>query len=189
MRPTKFGNDAGWSDRGEATFGVVIPFAYGIAYNNIMNTKPSPTLTNGTKVVMGLILGALLLVVGARMYQARQQDVMGVMQQQGPAAARQGIGLSQEGVKLLPREEQQELGKLYDEALQNLHPEEKQRFLDLAKKGSAASDQEIAESSDLIQRALRMLPQEKTERLLNLIGKAVQLQLAQQQSPPVKAPE
>jgi hypothetical protein len=154
-----------------------------------MNTKSSSTLTNGTKVVIGLIFGALLLVIGARMYQARQEDVMGVMQQQGPAAARQGIGLSQEGVKLLPREEQQELGRLYDEALQNLRPEEKQRFLDLAKKGASASDQEIAESSDLIQRALRMLPQEKTERLLNLIGKAVQLQLAQKQSPSAQTPQ
>lgn len=146
-----------------------------------MAAKSFSTMTNGAKLVIGLILVALFLVIGMRWY-GQQDDLSDVMQQQGPAAARQGIGLSQEGVKLLPLEEQRELGALYDAALQNLHAEEKQRFLTLAKKGQAASDQEIAESSDLIQRALRTLPADKTERLLALVGKAVQLQLAQSKS-------
>lgn len=146
-----------------------------------MDAKPFSIMTNGTKFVIGLVLVALLLVIGAQIY--RQQDeVSGLMQQQGPAAARQGLELSQEGVKLLPPEEQRELGALYEAALQNLRAEEKQRFLALAKKGQTASDQEIAESSDLIQRALRTLPAEKTERLLVLVGKAVQLQLTQSKS-------
>lgn len=147
-----------------------------------MVSEQSATSRNGAKLVIGLVLGALLLAIGARFYR-QSDDLSGLMQQQGPEAARQGIGLSQEGVKLLPPEEQRELGALYEAALQNLHDEEKQRFLALAKKGQAASDLEIAQSSDLIQRALRTLPAEKTERLLALVGKAVQLQMAQQQSP------
>lgn len=146
-----------------------------------MAAKPFSTMTNGTKLVIGLILVALFLVIGMRWY-GQQDELSDLMQRQGPTAARQGIGLSQEGVKLLPQEEQRELGALYDAALQNLHAEEKQRFLTLAKKGQAASDQEIAESSDLIQRALRTLPADKTERLLALVGKAVQLQLGQSKS-------
>jgi hypothetical protein len=146
-----------------------------------MGAKPFSTMTNGTKLVIGLVLGALLLAIGMRLYR-QPDDISNFMQQQGPAAARQGIGLSQEGVRLLPQEEQRELGALYEAALQNLHDEERQRFFALAKKGQGASDQEIAESSDLIQRALRTLPAEKTERLLALVGKAVQLQIAQQKS-------
>ena len=148
-----------------------------------MDAKPFSTMTSGTKFVISLVLAALLLVIGMRWYR-QQDDGSGLMQQQGPAAARQGIELSQEGVKLLPPEEQRELGALYEAALQNLHAEEKQQFLTLAKKGQAASDQEIAESSELIQRALRTLPADKTERLLALVGKAVQLQLAQTKSSP-----
>ena len=147
-----------------------------------MDAKSFSTMTNGTKLVIGLVLVALLLMIGAQLYRQQQDEMSGLMQQQGPAAARQGLELSQEGVKLLPPEEQRELGALYEAALQNLRAEEKQRFLTLAKKGQAASDQEIAESSDLIQRALRTLPADKTERLLALVGKAVQLQLTQSKS-------
>jgi hypothetical protein len=147
-----------------------------------MDAKPF-SMTNGTKLVIGLVLAAILLVIGVQRY--RQQDeVADVMQRQGPDAARQGMGLSQEGVKLLPPEERQELGALYETALQNLSAADKQRFTTLAKKGQAANDQEIAESSDLIQRALRTLPADKTERLLALVGKAVQLQLSQSKSAP-----
>ncbi len=143
-------------------------------------------MTTGAKLVIGLVLAALLLVVGAHFY--RQSDEgFSVLQGQGPEAARRGIGLSQEGVRLLPPEEQRELGALYDEALQNLHPEEKQRFLTLARKGQMASDREIAESSDLIQRALHTLPTEKTDRLVALVGKAVQLQMGHQQAPSTAA--
>ena len=140
-------------------------------------------MTNGTKLVVGLVLAAILLVIGVQWY--RQHDeVANVLLRPGPDAARQGIGLSQEGVKLLPPEERKELGALYEAALQNLSAEDKQRFTALAKKGQAANDQEIAESSDLIQRALRTLPADKTERLLALVGKAVQLQLSQSKSAP-----
>jgi hypothetical protein len=146
-----------------------------------MTNEQSATLRTGTKLVIGLVLGALLLAIGAQLYY-QSDDISNLMQQQGPAAARQGIGLSQEGVKLLPPDEQRELGALYEAALQNLREEERQRFLVLAKKGQTASDLEIMESSDLIQRALRTLPPEKTERLVALVGKAVQLQAAQQKS-------
>ena len=147
-----------------------------------MDAKPF-SMTNGTKLVIGLVLVALLLAIGVQWY--RQQDeVTDLMQRQGPAAARQGMGLSQEGVKLLPPEERQELGALYEAALQNLSAEDKERFTILTKKGQAANDQEIAESSDLMQRALRTLPADKIERLLALVGKAVQLQLTQSKATP-----
>jgi hypothetical protein len=143
-----------------------------------MNANASTTVASGTKLVIGLILIALLLAIGLHLYRP-SSNVSNVLQGQGPEAARQGIGLSQEGVKLLPPEEQRELGALYEQALQNLPAEEKQRFYTLAKKGQAVSDQELMESSNLIQQALRTLPTEKTERLLALVGKAVQLQMAQ----------
>jgi hypothetical protein len=140
-------------------------------------------MKSGTKLVIGLVAVAVVLVIASRLFRLPSTDEgLEPMQQQGLPAARQGIGLSQEGIKLLPQEERQELGALYDEALQSLRPEERRRFVSLAQKGTTASDQEIAESSELIQRALRSLPPEKSERLLNLVGKAVQLQLAQQKA-------
>ncbi len=148
-----------------------------------MDAKSFSTMTNRTKLAISLVIVAILLAVG--LYWYRQHDeVSDVLLRQGPDAARQGIGLSQEGVKLLPPEERQELGALYQAALQNLSDADKQRFAALANKGQAASDQEIAESSDLIQRALRTLPADKSERLLALVGKAVQLQLSQSKSTP-----
>jgi len=93
------------------------------------------------------------------------------------------MSLSREGRKLLPLEEQRELDAIYDEALQALTPEERQRFRSLAQQGAAASDREMAESGELMQKALRSLPQDKLQRLWALIEKAVRLQLAQQKAP------
>src|SRR4051812_37504155 len=88
---------------------VGIPFRSEIAYNHIMDAKPFSPMTNRTKLAISLVLAAILLAVGLQWY--RQQDeVSDVLLRQGPDAARQGIGLSQEGVKLLPPEERQELG-------------------------------------------------------------------------------
>jgi hypothetical protein len=146
-----------------------------------MTMESSSTMKSGTKLVIGLLLVAAVLLIISRVFHLpATEEGLDELQQQGVPAARYGIGLSQEGVRLLPAEEQRELGGLYGEALNFLRPEERQRFLSLAQKGAAASDQEIAESGDLIQRALRSLSPEKTERLLSLVGKAVQLQLAQQ---------
>ena len=99
-----------------------------------MDAKPFSTMTNRTKLAISLVIVAILLAIGLQWY--RQHDeVSDVLLRQGPDAARQGIGLSQEGVKLLAPEERQELGALYQTALQNLSDADKQRFTTLAKKG------------------------------------------------------
>jgi len=109
-------------------------------------------------------------------------EVQEVLQQQGIPAARQGIDLSREGKKLLPIEEQHEMDALYAEAFQMLTPEERTRVQTLAQKGSAANDSEVAETGELIQKAVRSLPPDKLQRLGALIEKAVRLQLVQQKS-------
>lgn len=122
----------------------------------------------------------MLIAVGMRAYLSSLEEKSAILQQQGPLAARVGIGLSQEGRKLLSQQEQHELDSIYEEALQSLNQEERQHFFSLAQKGAGASDQELNESWTLMQKALETLPQERRERLFVLIDKAVQL--AQQKS-------
>ncbi len=111
-----------------------------------------------------------------------EDETQEILQQQGIPAARQGMNLSREGRKLLPVEEQHEMDALYDEAFQTLTPEERARVQALAQKGSAANDSELAETGELVQKALRSLPPDKLQRLGALIEKAVRLQLAHQKS-------
>jgi len=150
-----------------------------------MATERSSYLPSGTKLVIGLLALATVLVILSRVYYTPppEDEALDVLQQQGIPAARQGMSLSREGRKLLPLEEQRELDAIYDEALQALTPEERQRFRSLAQQGAAASDREMAESGELMQKALRSLPQDKLQRLWALIEKAVRLQLAQQKAP------
>jgi hypothetical protein len=149
-------------------------------------TKPS-TMRNGTKFVIGLLAFAMAVVIGLRFYLASEKDESNVLHQQGLPAARVGLGLSQEGRKLLAQEEQGELDSIYNEALQSLRQEERQRFFSLAQKGTGTTDQELSESWALMQKALAALPQERRDRLLALVGKAVQL--AQQKAASEKKPE
>jgi hypothetical protein len=147
-----------------------------------MATERSASLPTGTKLVVGLLALATVLVIISRVYYtpSPEDEALEVLQQQGVPAARQGMSLSREGRKLLPLEEQHELDALYAEALRALTPEEQQRFKTLAQQGAASNDREVAESAELTQRALRALPQDKLQRLWALIEKAVRLQLAQQ---------
>jgi len=148
-----------------------------------MATERSSALSSGTKLVLGLLALAVVLVIISRIYRMPPGDeALDVLQQQGVPAARQGMALSREGRKLLPLEEQREMDAIYAEALQALTPEERQRFQVLAQQGATVSDREVAESGELTQKALRSLPQDKLQRLWTLIEKAVRLQLAQQKS-------
>ncbi len=141
------------------------------------------TWKNGTKLVIGLLALATVLVIISRVYRMPPEDeTQEILQQQGIPAARQGMNLSREGRKLLPVEEQHEMDALYDEAFQTLTPEERARVQALAQKGSAANDSELAETGELVQKALRSLPPDKLQRLGALIEKAVRLQLAHQKS-------
>lgn len=127
------------------------------------------------------------MAAGLRFYLTSLEDDSNVLLQRGMPAARLGIGLSQEGRKLLSQDEQRELDGLYREALQSLKQEEKQRFFSLAEKGAAAADQEISESWALMEKALETLAPERRDRLFALIGKAVQL--GQQKAEAEKKPE
>jgi len=154
-----------------------------------MVQERSSSLSNGTKLVIALLVFGTVLVIISRLYRTPlDEDALDVLEQQGIPAARQGMSLAREGRKLLPLEEQHELDALYDEALQTLTPEERQRAKTLAQQGPAANDQQVTESGGLMQKALRALPQEKLQRLWELIQKAVRLQLAQEKQPTTGQP-
>ena len=141
-----------------------------------MAEENSGRMKNGTKLVIGLVLLAAVLVIVSRLYRTPPAENLYTS---GPGndfpAMRKGIDLSQEGKKLLPVEEQREMDAIYAEALQALEPTEKQRFLAIVQKGSAANDSEMAESAALVEKALGGLPSEKTTRLWILVDKAVRL--------------
>lgn len=122
----------------------------------------------------------MAMAIGSRLYFSSLENGANVLQQQGIAAARAGMDLSQEGRKLLPQEEQRELDSIYNEALQSLRQDERQRFFALAQKGADAEEQELTESWMLMQKALVTLPQERRDRLFVLIDKAVRLAQRQQ---------
>lgn len=141
-----------------------------------MAEETSGRMKTGTKLVIGLVILAAVLVIVSRLYRTPPADNWYTS---GPGhdfpAMRKGIDLSQEGKKLLPLEEQREMDAIYAEALQALEPAEKQRFLAIVQKGSAANDSEMAESAALVEKALSGLPSEKTTRLWALVDKAVRL--------------
>ena len=148
-----------------------------------MATERSAPMKSGTKLVIGLLALGIVLVIISRVYHVPPDDeAQEILQQRGVSAARQGMDLSREGRKLLPVEEQNELDTLYNEAFQTLTPEDRARLQTLAQKGSAANDSEVAETGELVQKALRSLPPDKLQRLGALIEKAVRLQLAHQKS-------
>lgn len=149
-----------------------------------MATSQASSSKRGTWLVIGILALATVAVIFARVYQVPSESVPDLLQQEGMPAARQGIALSQQGKKLLPPEEQREMDAIYGEAFKTLSPAENQRFLALARKGTAATDSEIAESAALVQKALQSLSPERNARLWALVSKSVQL--AQQQTSTTK---
>lgn len=134
--------------------------------------------------MIGMLALATVAVIVTRMYHLPSESVPTLLQQEGMPAARQGIALSQQGKKLLSPEEQREMDAIYTEAFKTLSPEEHERFLTLARKGTAATDSEIADSAALVEKALQSLPSERNTRLWALVSKSVRL--AQQQTSAVK---
>lgn len=141
-----------------------------------MAADNSQRMKSGTKLVIGLLILAAVLVTFSRLYRTPPAENWSTSGS-GPdfPAMRKGIDLSQEGKKLLPPEEQREMNAIYTAALQTLQPAEKQRFIAIAQKGSTANDSEMAESATLIEKALGGLPSEKNTRLWALVDKAVRL--------------
>lgn len=145
-------------------------------YEKFMTEDNSRRMKNGTKLVIGLIILAAVLVIFSRLYRTPPaENWYGSGVGNDFPAMRKGIDLSQEGKKLLPPEERREMDAIYAEALQALEPAERQRFITIAQKGSAANESEMAESAALIQRAISGLPSEKSTRLWALVDKAVRL--------------
>ncbi len=113
-----------------------------------------------------------------------KETLQSVLQSRGMPAAKRGMQLSQAGRQLLSPQEQAEMDTIYAEAFRALTKWERQEFQDLTKHGAAASDREVTEMSMLIQKAIKTLPPEKSQRLFTLVEKAVDLQLAKQHVTP-----
>ncbi len=134
-----------------------------------------PSKRSGTWVVVGLLALAVFAVIVSRVFYFSPDTATDVLRQEGLPAARQGMALSQEGKKLLPIEEQREMEAIYAEAFKALAPEERQRFVTLGQKGTAATDDEITETATILDKALRSLAPERGTRLWELVSKAVEL--------------
>ena len=139
----------------------------------------------GVFLVIGLLtIGVVAVTMTYRHRIQPKETVQSVLQARGTPAAKRGMRLSQAGRQLLPPDERAEMDAIYAEALRSLPERERLKLEELRKRGAQASGREVAEMGRLIQRALRALPPEKSQRLFALVEKAVALQLAKQQAAP-----
>jgi hypothetical protein len=143
-----------------------------------METENRAVTKRTTWLVVGILVLATIIIVVSRRSPDESTDLL---RQEGIPAARQGMALSQEGKKLLSLEEQHEMDAIYAEAFKALTTDERQRFEELAQQGVHSTDSEIAETAQLLEKALLSLPTERGARLWDLVSKAVTL--AQEQSP------
>ncbi len=137
----------------------------------------------GVFLVIGLLtIGVVAVTIAYRHRIPPKETVQSVLQSRGMPAAKRGMQLSQAGRQLLPPDERAEMDAIYAEALRSLPERERLQLEKLRKHGAQASGQEVAEMGRLVQKALRALPPEKSQRLFALVEKAVALQLAKQQA-------
>ena len=143
----------------------------------VMTDSPGPR--SGVWLVLGLLaigLTAVTITYTSRL--TPKETLQSVLQSRGMPAAKRGMMLSQAGRQLLSTKEQAEMDTIYAEAFRALTKWERQDFQDLSKQGAAASDRKVAKMSMLVQKAIKTLPSEKSQRLFALVEKAVDLQLA-----------
>ena len=139
----------------------------------------------GVFLVIGLLtIGVVAVTITYRHRIPPKETVQSVLQARGMPAAKRGMRLSQAGRQLLPPDERAEMDAIYAEALRSLPERERLQLEELRKQGAQASGREVTEMGRLIQKALRALPTEKSQRLFALVEKAVALQLAKQQAAP-----
>ena len=139
----------------------------------------------GVFLVIGLLtIGVVAVTMTYRHRIQPKETVQSVLQARGMPAAKRGMRLSQAGRQLLPPDERAEMDALYAEALRSLPERERLKLEELRKQGTQASGRGVTEMGRLIQKALRALPAEKSQRLFALVEKAVALQLAKQQAAP-----
>lgn len=137
----------------------------------------------GVFLVIGLLtIGVVAVTIAYRHRIPPKETVQSVLQSRGMPAAKRGMQLSQAGRQLLPPDERAEMDAIYAEALRSLPERERLQLEKLRKHGAQASGQEVTEMGRLVQKALRALPPEKSQRLFALVEKAVALQLAKQQA-------
>jgi len=148
-----------------------------------MTTANSSSKNRTWLIVSFLVLAAAVIFF----LRTPSNNVQDLLRREGMPAARQGIALSQEGRKLLPPDEQREMDAIYIDALNTLSAGERQRFLAVAQRGAAATDDEIAESAELLQKALGALSQAQKTRLWELVEKSVKL--AQQKASAAPKPQ
>lgn len=150
-----------------------------------MPKTDSPRSRSGVWLVLGLLaIGVTAVTITYTSRLTPKETLQSVLQSRGMPAAKRGMQLSQAGRQLLSTEEQAEMDTIYAEAFQALTKWERQEFQDLTKQGAAASDREVTEMSMLIQKAIKTLPPEKSQRLFILVEKAVDLQLTKQHTTP-----
>ena len=131
----------------------------------------------GSWLVLAFVAVASVLVIVA--WNSRPVPREGwrkILEDPGVPAARRGVELSRLGRWLLSPHEQQEMDRLYAEALQGLPEHERRAFVVLSQKGAEASARDLRQSAALIQKSVHSLPADKQNRLFVLIEKAVQLQ-------------
>lgn len=131
----------------------------------------------GSWLVLAFVAVASVLVIFA--WNSRPVPREGwrkILEEPGVSAARRGIELSRLGRQLLSPHEQQEIDRLYAEALQGLPEHERRAFGLLSQKGDQASARDLQQSAELIQKSIHSLPAAKQDRLFGLIEKAVRLQ-------------
>ncbi len=146
-----------------------------------MTKTDSSRSRKGVLLVLGLLaIGVTAVTITYTSRLSPKETLQSVLQSRGVPAAKRGMQLSRAGRQLLSAEEQAELDRIYAEAFQALTKWERKEFQDLTKQGTAASDREMTEMSMLIQKAIKTLPPEKSQRLFTLVEKAVDLQLTKQ---------
>ena len=154
------------------------------------DASDAPRSNKGVFLVIGLLtIGVVAVTITYTVRTPRKETLQSVLQERGVPAAKRGIHLSQEGRLLLSAEERSEMDAIYAEAFQSLTEWERQEFQTLGKRGADASDREVTEMGLLIQKAIKALPLEKSQRLFALVEKAVDLQLTKQQAEAGSQPE
>lgn len=136
----------------------------------------------GSWLVLAFMAVASVLVISAlHLRPVPREGWRKILEEPGVPAARRGVELSRLGRQLLSPHEQQEMDRLYAEALRGLPEHERQAFVVLSQKGAEASARDLQQSAELIQKSIHSLPAEKQNRLFGLIEKAVQLQYEKEQ--------
>ena len=150
-----------------------------------MAKTDSPRSRSGVWLVLGLLaIGGTAVTITYTSRLTPKETLRSVLQSRGMPAAKRAMLLSQAGRQLLSTKEQAEMDTIYAEAFRALTKWERQEFQGLTKQGAAASEREVTEMSMLIQKAIKTLPSEKSQRLFTLVEKAVALQLAKQHATP-----